>query len=77
MLFLFFNNAEIEIAELKKLTWKIYTTAETLPTTSWVELINERKFAKVALDENSETFVVHVAVLKIPIAMPIYFFRTS
>ena len=26
-----------------------------------IELINKKKFAKAALDENSETFVVHMA----------------
>ena len=29
-------------------------------------LIGEHKFAKAALDENSETFVVHVAALESP-----------
>ena len=36
-----------------------------LSTTKRVELINKKKFAKVALDEKSETFVIHVASLNL------------
>ena len=32
-------------------------------TTQKVEFIDEKKFAKMALDENIETFVIHVALL--------------
>ena len=39
-------------------------SAEALPITKRVELINKNEFANVALDEESETFVVHVAALK-------------
>ncbi len=38
--------------------------AEALPTTSWVEVINKKEFAKAVLDKNSETFVVYVATLE-------------
>lgn len=31
-----------------------------------MELINKKEFAKPMLDENSETFVVHVAALEAP-----------
>ena len=41
-----------------------YTAAEALPTTKWVELIDKKKFAKAALDEESETFMVYVAALE-------------
>lgn len=75
--FLSFNNTNIKFAELKKLTWRIYTTAEALPTTSWVKLVNKKEFAKAALDENSKTFMVHVVFLKVPTAMPIYPSRIS
>ncbi len=43
-----------------------------MPTTSQVKLIDTRKFAKVALDENSKTFVVHIANLEVQTAMLIY-----
>ena len=47
----------------KELNWRSYTNAEALPTIKWIKLINKKEFAKVTLDENSETFVVHVASL--------------
>ncbi len=64
MPFLSLSNVDVEFAELEKLTWRSYTTADALPTTSRVELIDKREFAKVALDENSKTFVVHVTTLE-------------
>ncbi len=48
-----------------KLTCRSYTAAEVLSPTSRVELIDKRKFAKVAMDENSETFVVHMSALDV------------
>ena len=63
ILFLIFNNADIQFAE-KELTWRSYTAVEALPTTKWVELINRKEFPKGALDKESETFVIHVAALK-------------
>ena len=62
MPFLTFRNADIQFAE-KKLTWKTYTTEEVLPTTRQVKIINQKEFAKAALDKNVETFVVHVSSL--------------
>ena len=67
MPFLTFSNADIQFAA-KELTWRSYTTAEALPTTKRVELIDKKEFAKAALDEESETFVVHVAALEAPLA---------
>ncbi len=75
MLFLSLSNANIEFAELENLTWRLYTEAEALSTTSRVELIHKREFAKAALNKNSETFVVHVAALELPTAMPIHVSR--
>lgn len=43
--------------------WRIYTTVETLFTTSWVQLINQTEFTKKALDNNLDTFFVYVVVL--------------
>ncbi len=63
-LFLSISNADVEFAELRKVTWRSYTTAKALSTISLVELIGKREFAKAALDENSETFVVHVLALE-------------
>lgn len=65
MLLLFFSNINIKFAKLKKLTWRLYTTAETLSITCQVKLIDKREFVKTALDKNFETFVVHIAAQKI------------
>ncbi len=67
MPFLSLSNADVEFAELGKLTWSLYTAADALPTTSRVELIDKREFAKAALDENSEIFVVHISALDVSI----------
>ena len=63
MLFLIFSNANIEFAE-KELIWRSYTTVKDLLTTKLVELINKKEFAKAALDEEFETFVLHLAALE-------------
>lgn len=47
-----------------ELTWRIYIATKALPITIWVKLINKKKFAKEALDQNSKTFVIHVKALK-------------
>ena len=52
-----FSNAD------KDLTWRSYTTAEALSIIKEIELIDKNKFAKMALDENIEVFVVHVTSL--------------
>ena len=60
--FLTFSNANIQFAQ-KELTWRSYTTTEALPTTKRVEIIDRKEFAKAALDEHVEAFVVHVTSL--------------
>lgn len=51
ILLLIFSYAEIQFTK-KKLTWRSYTTAKTLPTYRQVKLINMKEFSKVAIDEN-------------------------
>lgn len=63
MPFLSLNNANIQF-DIEELTWRSYTVAKAIFTTSQIQLINKKIFAKVALDKNSETFVVHMTVLK-------------
>ncbi len=65
MSFLSLGNADVEFAELEKLTWRTYTAAEALPPIHQVELIDKEEFAKVAIDENSETFVMHMSALDV------------
>lgn len=38
---------------------------EALPTTCWVEFINKKKFAEVALNEDISAFVVYVSSLSL------------
>ena len=64
MPFLTLSNADVQFVE-KELTWRSYTTAEVLPTTKRVELINKKEFAKAALNEKSETFFAHVTSLNL------------
>ena len=62
MPFLTLSNTNIQF-EIESFTWRPYSTAEALPSARQVELIDKHEFAKAALDENSETFVVHIAAL--------------
>ena len=66
MLFLILSNANVQFVK-KELTWRSYNTTEALLTTKRVELIDRKEFAKVVLDENSETFVIHVTSLDLGI----------
>lgn len=77
MLFLSFSNVDVRFAELKKLTWRLQIATKTLLITSQVEFINKREFAVTALDKNFETFVIYIAALEVPIAMPIHLLKTS
>ena len=62
MPFLSLSNVDFKFGA-KEFNWRSYTTAETLPIARRVELIDKHEFARTALHENSETFVVHVAAL--------------
>ena len=61
MPFLKISNADVSFGE-GTLTWKTYTTNEALPTTERVQIVDPKEFVIAALDVNSETFVVHVAI---------------
>ncbi len=63
MPFLALNNVDFQFGA-KKLIWRSSTIAKVLPITSQVESIDKRKFVKVTLDKNSETFVMHVVTLE-------------
>ncbi len=45
MPFLSLSNADVKFAEVGKLTWRLSTTVNALPTTSQIELIDKREFA--------------------------------
>ena len=61
MPFLKISNADVSFGE-GTLTWKTYTTNEALPTTERVQIVDPKEFVIAALDVDSETFVVHVAI---------------
>ena len=61
MLFLKISNADVAFGE-ETLTWKSYTTNKALPTTKQVQLVNPKEFVIAALDVDSKTFIVHVAI---------------
>lgn len=75
-LFLSQYNSDVEITELRKFIWRSYTAAKILPTPSWVELIDKREFAKAAMDENCETFVMHMSTLNV-IELAIHLFQAA
>ena len=61
MPFLKISNANVAFDE-ETLTWKSYTTNKALPTTERVQLVNPKEFVIAALNVNSKTFVVHLAI---------------
>ena len=63
LLFPTFSNSDIQFTK-KKLIWRTYTTKEALPTTCRVKLIDQKEFAKAALDENIKAFIVHISSMK-------------
>ena len=61
MLFLKISNADVLFGE-GTLTWKSYITNKALPTTKQVQLVNPKEFVIAALDADSKTFIVYVAI---------------
>lgn len=62
MIFLNFSNANIQIST-ESFTGTIYYSPVVFGTTRHEQLINKDKFAQLTLEENSETFFVHVIAL--------------
>ena len=71
MLFLKISNADISFNE-KTLMWKTYTTNEALFTIKQVQIINSEEFVIAALDNDSNMFIVYVAIREQE-KMPIHF----
>ena len=63
MPFLKISNADVSFGE-ETFTWKLYSTNKALPTTKQVQLVNPKEFVIVALDADSKTIVVHMAIRK-------------
>ena len=68
MSFLTLSGADVNFLG-RELWWKTYITKKALPTTKHIELVGEKKFAAVALDLESETFIVHIISLSL-VALP-------
>ena len=62
--FLALRNADI-LFPTKSFIWRSYSVFELLSTARWVKLIDKHKFSRAALDEKSETFIIHVAAMKV------------
>ena len=61
--FLKISNIDMLFDE-KILMWKSYTTNKVIPTIKQVQLIDPKKFVIAALDADSKTFVVQMAIKK-------------
>ena len=61
MLFLKISNMDILFCK-KTFTWRTYTTNKALLITKQIQIIDPKEFVIAALDVNSETFVVYVAI---------------
>ena len=70
MAFLTFHNLGVQFAK-KKLTWRTYIIEEALLTICWFKLIDWKKFAKAALDQNIKAFVVYVSFLGPRMTIPL------
>lgn len=66
MPFLTLGNANIRFVE-REPVWRSYMAAEALPTPNGVELVDENEFVAAGLNENNETFVVHIASILVKI----------
>ena len=70
MLFLNISNADISFNK-GTFMWKFYIINKVLPITKHVQLIDPKDSVIAALDINSETFVIHVAIKELE-EMPVY-----
>ena len=61
MLFFKISNADMSFGE-GTLTWRTYTTNKVLPTIKQIQIVDPKKIVIAALDVNSKTFVVYVAI---------------
>ena len=62
--YLTISNTNVSFSD-QELIRRSYTTAKALFSIKRVELIDKKKFAKTALDEKIETFVIYVTSLSL------------
>ena len=61
MLFLKLNNANMSFGK-GALMWRTYITNKAFSTIKQVQIIDKKDFIILALDANSKTFVIYVAI---------------
>lgn len=71
--FLVFNKTNIQI-NIKSFIWRTYSAAKVLSIIKRIKVINQYKYAIMALGKNSDIFVVHVTALK-TLNLYLYLFR--
>lgn len=62
ILFLTLSNTNMQFVRIK-LEWSSYITAEVLPITKKVEVIDKREYTSMVLNKNLETFVIYIITL--------------
>lgn len=68
MLFISFNNANIQFAK-KKLTQRFYIIAEILHIIKYIESINKNKFVKAILEKNIKVYITFFRLKKLTITI--------
>lgn len=60
--FVSLSNVEIIFLE-QKLNWRLYTTIEAIPIIKWVELVEKKEFAAIALYLKDKIFILQIISL--------------
>lgn len=63
-----FNKANIVFTD-QELTWQSYSSTETLPTTKYMQIIGQKKFAAAVPDLGKKAFGVYMAHLRAKISI--------
>lgn len=63
MLFFSLDNADVQLAKVKRITSRNNTTATEVSTFKRIELFEKREYAIAALDKKSKTFIKNKAAL--------------
>lgn len=60
------SNVDVKV-DAKELTWTKYTVAEVMLTARRIEQFDKYQFVEATLDVVSETFLLHITTLKVPV----------
>lgn len=60
------SNANVKF-DARQLLWRKYIVAKAIPAAKRVELIDKYEFVETAFDKALEMFVIHIAVLEVPV----------